>query len=127
MKWYEEIAKELIVDFKGFALRMVFKHCGPLRTKLNKERMNNLIMTSQCRGGVSALDELLKFVDKEQNVDKDFILANIQLLRMNIWNMAAEHSEGLKKIDINTAMQIYPDPKDLLQPDRYIVSEYNER
>lgn len=114
-KWYEEITKSLIEDFKNYALGVTFKYCGPAKIKMNKDKMTKLIMSSQCRGGVSALDELLALIEKEENVDKDFVLANIHLMRMNIWNEAVLYSEGmLKKIDITVAMQSDPKLEDLV-------------
>jgi hypothetical protein len=119
MKWYEEITKELLADFKNFSLTMVFRYCGANKVKMNKDKMNKLIMSSQCRGGVSALDELFEKIEKEEKVDKDFVLGYIHLMRMNIWNEAVDHSDGmLKKISLETAMQLDPKMQDLVSPER---------
>ena len=115
MKWYEEVTVALIADFKRFAQTMVFRFCGPNRIKLNKERMHNLILTSQCRGSVSALDELMKIVENEEQVDKDFVLAQIHLMRMNLWNEAALLSATMKKMNLETAMQVNPNFTDLIK------------
>lgn len=108
MKWYQELTQSVILDFKNFTQTMVFRYCGPSRIKMNKDRMTKLLMSSQCRGGVSILDELLGLIEKEEKVDKDLVLANIHIMRMNLWNEAVNHSENLKKIDIDTAMKAKP-------------------
>lgn len=119
MRWCDKVTEELITDFKNFSFAMVQKFCGSTKIKLNKDRMNKLMMTSQCRGGVSILDDLLILVEKEEKIDRDFILGNIHLMRMNLWNEAATHSDGtLKKIEIETAMQVSPDIQVLLSPDK---------
>lgn len=118
-KWYEDITKELINDFKKYAFGITLKHCGPAKIKMNKERMTKLIMSAQCRGGVSALDDLLAMIDKEEKIDVDSILANIHIMRMNIWNEAVLYSDGiLKKIDINVAMQVDPKLEDLVSSNK---------
>lgn len=124
MRWYDEVTKELIKDFKDFSATMVFRLCGPNKVKMTKEKMNKLVMTSQCRGSVSTLDDFLKLVENEEKIDKDFILANIHIIRMNIWNEAVLYSDGsLKKIELETAMKINPDMCDLLSPEKYKFRE----
>lgn len=123
MKWYEEVTRELLIDFKGFALRMGFNFFGPTKPKINKDQFKDLVLIAQCRGSVSTLDELLKIIDKEEKVDKDFVLANIHLMRMNIWNEAASVSTDLKKIDIITAMKINPCATELVYTKKNIRTE----
>lgn len=113
MTWYKEITRGLISDFKVFSRGLVFKYCGPSKTKMTKERMEKIAMSCQCRGGVSVLDELLIRSEKESTTLDDF-LANIHIMRMVLWNEAAENSECMKKIDLETAMTAYPDITKLL-------------
>jgi hypothetical protein len=126
MKWYEKITEELINDFRRYAFGIIQKCCGPAKIKMNKERMNRLVMSSQCRGGVSTLDELLALVEKEkdENINKEFILGNIHIMRMNIWNEAVLYSDStLKKIGIETAMQSNPKLEELISADKLRYSK----
>jgi len=120
MKWYQEVTKSVLDSFNDFAWSMVFKHCGPDRIKLNKDRMYKLLLGAQCRSSLDALEALLKVVDAEskETVDKDFVLSYLHIMRMNIWNHYAKFSTDLKPIDLETAMQIDPYVQDLVKPEK---------
>lgn len=112
MKWFEEVTKELISDYKSFAWNTMLKYCSGKKVVASKVQMNTVILTSQYRGAVSVLDELLERSKKEGPED---LLANIHIMRMNLWNEACQYSSELKKISLETAMDPNPDLNVLLK------------
>jgi len=130
MRWYEEVTKDLIAFFKKYSFEATYQiFGGPRKLKINREKMNDIFFSSLCKGGLCVLDDIMSFVEKEEKegrpVDKDFIMGQIHLYRMNLVNTIAEVNGG-PRIGLETAMILNPPIEKLMDISKITIPKIQE-